>query len=153
MTTVGIKLLEGDQYKPLKAHSEDACYDVFATSILYEDDNKVHYGLGFALELPPNFRADLRARSSIHKTGLILSNGVGTGDAGYSGEYQAVFYKIAPNAISYFIGDRVAQIKFEKVEQVEFQEVKDLSKSVRGVNGFGSSGGYVHNNSSGKVIF
>lgn len=137
---IGIKLLKGDKYKPVKAYKDDACYDVFAASIEYEDDYKIHFGLGFSLEVPSGYRVDIRSRSSVHKVGLILSNGVGTGDAGYKGEYQVVFYKVLLKAPFYKVGDRIAQLKIEKITNFEFENIEYHSDSDRGEGGYGSSG-------------
>ena len=137
---VKIQLVSEGKYMPKKAHDTDACYDVYASSINYEDEYKIIYGLGIKLDLPSNVRMDIRSRSSIHKTGLVLSNGIGTGDPDYKGEYSAVFYKINQSCKPYEIGERIAQIHFEFVNQVEFTETKELETSVRGNGGYGSTG-------------
>ena len=139
---VGIKLLKGEEFAPKKAHDDDACYDVFATEIAYEDDRKIIYKLGFKLELEEGYSVAIRPRSSIHKKLLLLSNSPGTGDAGYKGEYMAVFYKLFPESSVYEVGDRVAQIKIEKDLEVVWEEVEELSDSARGDKGYGSSGGF-----------
>lgn len=139
---VGIKLLKGKEFAPKKAHDDDACYDVFATEIAYEDDRKIIYKLGFKLELEEGYSVAIRPRSSIHKKLLLLSNSPGTGDSGYKGEYMAVFYKLFPESSVYEVGDRVAQIKIEKDLEVVWEEVEELSDSARGDKGYGSSGGF-----------
>lgn len=139
---VGIKLLRGEEFAPKKAHGDDACYDVFATEVVYEDDRKIIYKLGFKLELKEGYSVAIRPRSSIHKKLLLLSNSPGTGDAGYKGEYMAVFYKLFPESSVYEVGDRVAQIKIEKDLEVVWEEVEELSDSARGDKGYGSSGGF-----------
>lgn len=136
---VNIKLINTKNL-PKKSHYSDACYDVIATSKYEYGDGRIEYGLGFSLELPPNTQLDLRSRSSIHKTGLILSNGIGTGDEGYIGEYKVVFYHILTNLKPYEIGDRVAQIQLRSREDMDFNIVNELSQTVRGDGGYGSTG-------------
>lgn len=136
---VKIKLIHTKQL-PHKAHDSDACYDAIATSKIEYGDGRIEYGLGFSLELPPNTQLDLRARSSIHKTGLILSNGIGTGDEGYTGEYKVVFYHIIPTLKPYEIGDRVAQIQLKSRQDMDLIVTSELSETVRGTNGYGSTG-------------
>lgn len=82
---------------------------------------------------------DLRARSSIYKTGLVLANGCGTVDEDYRGELKAIFYKVAPGTI-YEVGERVCQINIGVTCPVQFEVVKELSSTKRGEGGFGTSG-------------
>lgn len=127
---------------PHKAHSSDACYDVYATSVKDLGDGRIEYGLGISLQpedLSSGVQFDFRARSSIHKTGLILSNCIGTGDEGYTGEYKAVFYNIIPDLPNYEIGDRVLQMQCTRPVDIEFIEVDNLEETVRGEGGFGST--------------
>lgn len=140
---VKIKLLHPDAKIPFKKHKSDACYDVFAVSKKYLDPYRVEYDLGFALQLPPEApQLDLRARSSIHKTGMILSNGIGTGDHQYCGCYKAVFYKIIKELPDYEAGDRILQIQVPGNIDLEFELVDELDETERGEGGFGSTGGF-----------
>ena len=68
MKIVKIKLLHPNARIPQKVINTDACYDVIAISKKDLGDGRIHYGLGFALELPENTQLDLRPRSSIYKT-------------------------------------------------------------------------------------
>jgi dUTP pyrophosphatase len=140
MKLVKIKLLHPNAQIPKKAIDTDACYDVIATSKKDLGDGRIHYGLGFALEIPENTQLDLRSRSSIHKTGLILSNCIGTGDEEYRGEYQAVFYHVIPTLPPYEVGDRILQIQLKTREDVIFEITNELSDTTRGAKGFGSTG-------------
>lgn len=152
---VGIKLLHPNAKVPVKANSTDSCYDVVAVRreelvypVINKEDgayygNKIYgykYHLGFALDLPPNTELQVRARSSIFKTGLILSNGIGTGDEGYTGEYSVVFYHVVPELEPYEVGDRVAQIQCVSRANISFNLLDELPNKDRNQNGFGSSG-------------
>lgn len=83
---------------------------------------------------------DFRPRSSVWKTGMVLSNSQGTIDEGYTNEVSAVFYHIMPNMPKYEIGDKIGQIKIGATFPIEFVEVKQLDKTERGNGGFGSTG-------------
>lgn len=145
---VKIKKLHPDAVIPKKANPNDACYDIVATSKKDLGDGRIEYGLGFALQLNCSnqgqdvpFQFDFRARSSIHKTGMILSNCIGTGDIGYTGEYKAVFYKIIPSLPDYKIGDRILQMQvMSNLNPLQFEEVDELDETERGYKGWGSSG-------------
>jgi len=77
----------------------------------------------------------------------VLNHSFGVIDSDYRGEWMAIFTSIygAPflneyQPFPYKIGERVAQIYFEKVLDVEFEEVEHLDSSERGEGGFGSTG-------------
>ena len=148
---VGIQLLHPEARLPEKANYTDSCYDVFAVSKKaiflgaqdrYFGDSPYgyQYGLGFALDLPQETELQIRARSSIYKTGLILSNGIGTGDEGYTGEYSLIFYHVIRELEAYEIGDRVAQIQCVSRANIDFTVIDSIPKKDRGGKGFGSSG-------------
>lgn len=89
---------------------------------------------------PFNLSIDFRPRSSVWKTGMILSNCEGTIDEFFSGEVSAVFYHVMPNMERYHIGDRIGQIKIGITLPVDFVEVDELDETERGANGYGSTG-------------
>lgn len=81
-----------------------------------------------------------RPRSSIWKTGLVLSNSVGTIDEGYTGEITAVFYHVMPSLPIYKVGDRIGQIYVSLALPVTFREVGAFRTTLRGYGGYGSTG-------------
>jgi len=91
---VYVKRLCESARMPERAHSNDAGADVFATSVVSNcsgctdvaGKHVVSYGTGIAFAIDDSHWIDLRPRSSIYKTGLTLSNGVGIIDSGYRGE-------------------------------------------------------------------
>ena len=84
---------------------------------------------------------DFRPRSSVWKTGMVLSNCVGTLDEFYRGEVAAIFYHVMPNMPRYKIGDKIGQIKLGFTIPVEFEEVEEIDMNTeRGTGGFGSTG-------------
>ena len=87
-----------------------------------------------------NVSIDLRPRSSIYKTGMVLSNAVGTIDELYRGEVSAVFYHVFPGMPRYRVGDRIGQIKLGFTVPIEFEEVDELGRTLRGDGGYGSTG-------------
>lgn len=147
---IGIQLLHPDAKLPTKANPTDSCYDVVAvrrealsTRMNEQSENLIYsykYYLGFALNLPPDTELQVRARSSIFKTGLVLCNGIGTGDEGYTGEYSVIFYHVVPELPPYEVGDRVAQIQCISRKDIDFHLTDKLPDKDRGEQGFGSSG-------------
>lgn len=137
---VNIKKLYADAVIPKYAKESDAGLDLTATSIIQEDENRIVYGTGIAMEIPDGFVGLVYPRSSIRKYDLVLSNSVGVIDAGYRGEIQATFLKTDMTGNSYKVGERIAQIIIMAYPTVVFQEVKELTESERGTGGHGSSG-------------
>ena len=80
----------------------------------------------------------LYPRSSISKTPLRLANSVGIIDMGYRGNICAMFdVKDSFNATK---GQRFVQICEPSLEPFKVVIVSDLNKTIRGINGFGSTG-------------
>lgn len=161
---VRFKRLHPDAVVPFKTYPEDFCYDVVATSEQEIAPNVWKYGIGLAFEIQGkpddlvvenefgkellriqqdrkvNVSLDLRPRSSIWKTGMVLSNAVGTIDELYRGEVSAVFYHVFPDMPRYRVGDRIGQIKLGFTLPIEFEEVDELGRTLRGDGGYGSTG-------------
>jgi dUTP pyrophosphatase len=138
---VKIKLLPGGKM-PKKAHDDDACYDVYSRNeVVFGVRQRALIQCGFCLEMPKGWRCDVRPRSGLplHE-GLVMLNAPGTIDAGYRGEVMAGFINLYENMRSIKVGDRIAQIMFERVKDVEFEQVSELSPSDRGTGGHGSTG-------------
>jgi dUTP pyrophosphatase len=134
---------------PFKKYNEDFCYDVVATSCTEIAPNVYKYGIGLAFQIdrgaeyaisPTKLSIDLRPRSSVWKTGMVLSNSVGTIDETYTGEVSAIFYHLFPDMPIYKVGERIGQIKIGTTFPIDFVEVDDLDSTMRGAGGFGSTG-------------
>lgn len=97
--------------------------------------------LNIALELPEGYFALLAARSSLHKKGLMLANGVGVGDYDYRGdqdEYIAALFNFSSTTVEIKRGERLAQLLILPVAKVEIVEKSTFESQNRG--GFGSTG-------------
>jgi dUTP pyrophosphatase len=142
MLVVNFKKLHADAKLPVKGSSSAACFDVYATSLKISDKNTITYGLGFATEIPEGWRGVIVPRSNISKHPWILANSVGIVDSDYRGEWMVKFKCVSGEleAMPYAIGDRIAQIYFEKNVEVAFAEVEELDQTERGEGGFGSTG-------------
>lgn len=157
---VKFKKYDKDARIPEKAYAKDFCYDVYAISEEEVAPNVWKYGFGFGLQIerdiellednaikyldlkysPINLSIDIRPRSSVWKTGMVLSNCEGTGDEGFTNAYSAVFYHIMPNMPRYRVGDKIAQLKIGITFPIKFVEVEEFDETERGMRGYGSSG-------------
>lgn len=89
---------------------------------------------------PIKLSIDIRPRSSVWKTGMVLSNCEGCVDEGYTNEISAIFYHVLPNMPRYKVGDKIAQAKIGFTLPITFREVDELDETERGMKGYGSSG-------------
>lgn len=144
MITVKFKKLSDDVKMPMKGSSHAACYDVYAHDITSNSGNKVVVGLGFQTEIPAGYKGIIVPRSNLTKFDWVLNNSFGVIDSDYRGEWKAVFTSlkgtVTENQFPYAVGDRVAQIYFEPVQEVSLILASELESSDRGSGGFGSTG-------------
>lgn len=134
---------------PFKKHTTDFCYDAVAVSCEEIAPNVYKYGLGISAQIIRNkedigepicLSIDVRPRSSIYKTGMVLSNAVGTVDEDYTGEISVIMYHLLTGMPKYNVGDRICQLKIGVTSHMEFIEVDSLDNTVRGDGGYGSTG-------------
>lgn len=98
---------------PSYAKHGDAGLDLTAVSMEYVRTDKVdyyEYNFGISVEIPLGYVGYIFPRSSITKTDLFLSNGVGVIDSGFRGTLTARFRKTSGSPHVYKVGDRVAQL-------------------------------------------
>lgn len=146
---VKVKKLNENAVIPFKTYEKDFCYDVVAVSEEEVAPNVWKYGIGLAFQIDRdslfahrylNLSIDLRPRSSVWKTGMVLSNCVGTIDELYTGEVSAVFYHVFPNMERYKVGQRIGQIKIGTTMPIEFVVVDELDETERNSGSYGSTG-------------
>lgn len=96
---------------------------------------------GLAIELPKGFEAQIRPRSglALHE-GVTVLNSPGTIDADYRGEVGVILINFGPKPFVVRRGARIAQLVVSPVERVVLIAGERLTASVRGLNGFGSTG-------------
>ena len=139
---VNIKKLNESAVIPTYAKQGDAGLDLTAVSMDVIDNKGsgyIEYGTGLAIEIPEGYVGLIYPRSSISKTGLILSNSVGVIDSGYRGEIKFRF-KWVKDTDRYNIGDRIGQLVVMPYPQVTLIEKEELVETDRGDGGFGSTG-------------
>ena len=96
---------------------------------------------GLFLELPTGTEAQVRPRSGLAlKKGITVLNSPGTIDSDYRGEVGVILINLSKEEFIIEHGERIAQLVISNYEQPHFIEVKELSSTVRGTVGFGSTG-------------
>lgn len=96
---------------------------------------------GLAIAIPEGFEAQVRPRSGLAlKHGLTLPNAPATIDSDYRGELMIALINLGTLPVTIARGTRIAQLVFQRVEDVALEEVAELPPSARGAGGFGSTG-------------
>ena len=112
-----------------------------AEPILLQPLERVLVATGLFLEIPEGFEAQIRPRSGLAvKQGITCLNTPGTIDADYRGEIKVILINLSNEVQIINNGDRIAQMVFQKVEQIQWQQVQNINETVRGTGGFGSTG-------------
>lgn len=135
-----VKLLHNNAKLPIKKRNGDAGYDLFSPiDFILNAHERLQIKLGIAIEINEDEVAIISERS-----GHALNNGITTIgniiDSNYRGEISAIFINTSHENIQFSIGDRIAQVIILKLGGDSIQEVKELSDSSRGEQGYGSSG-------------
>jgi dUTP pyrophosphatase len=96
---------------------------------------------GLTIELPPGYEAQVRPRSGLAaRHGVTVLNAPGTVDADYRGEIGVLLINHGDAPFPIRRGERIAQMVFAPVIQVELVPATSLSATDRGSGGFGSTG-------------
>ena len=96
---------------------------------------------GLAMELPVGYAGLIYARSGLAtKKGLAPANKVGVVDCDYRGEVKVALHNHGEVAQTVADGERVAQLVITPYITASFTTVEELSETVRGEGGFGSTG-------------
>ena len=131
-----------EMFMPVYALDGDAGMDLRAVEfgqILPGDRLLVRTGV--QLDLPKNVVALVHPRSGLAlKHGITVLNSPGTIDSNYRGEIGVILHNASKTNFVVNVGDRIAQLVFQQVLNVNLVPVDELSDSVRGIGGFGSTG-------------
>ena len=96
---------------------------------------------GIAMEIPEGYAGLIYARSGLaSKRGLAPANKVGVVDADYRGEIMVALHNHSATPQTVQNGERIAQLVIAPFLHADFAETDELSDTVRGAGGFGSTG-------------
>jgi dUTP pyrophosphatase len=139
---LAVKLLHPQAKLPERAHPGDAGADLFSVEeVTIPAGERRDVGTGLALAIPWGYAGFVQPRSGLaFKHGIMVVNSPGLIDAGYRGEVRVSLYNSGKDSFVVRVGERVAQLVVQKVEDTAFVAMVDLPETVRGEGGFGSSG-------------
>jgi dUTP pyrophosphatase len=144
MSTIRVKKLSPNAILPTYGTNEAAGADLYACledTVSIAPGETYWVGTGIALEVPKGCAGLIYARSSMGvKRGLAPANKVGVIDSDYRGEIRVVLLNHSNQMQTVSPGERVAQLIITPVLTPAYEEVDELSDTVRGVGGFGSTG-------------
>ncbi|MGI6279523.1 MAG: dUTP diphosphatase [Acutalibacteraceae bacterium] len=144
MVKVKFKKLNENAVAPSYATEFSAGADLYACegkeiSIAPGETKLIHTGL--SLEIPEGYAGLIYARSGIAtKRGLAPANKVGVIDSDYRGEIMVSLHNHSNETQTIADKERIAQLVITPFLKVRYFESDDLSDTVRGDGGFGSTG-------------
>jgi dUTP pyrophosphatase len=96
---------------------------------------------GIAMSVNDQWEGQVRSRSGLAaKHGIAVLNAPGTIDADYTGEVIVILANFGEAPYTIEPGERIAQLVIAPVSRPIIGEVAELSPTMRGAGGFGSTG-------------
>lgn len=140
--TVNVKKIRENAIMPSYGSDYAAGADLYAChTVTIEPGETAFVQTGIAMEVPAGYAGLIYARSGLAcKKGLAPANKVGVIDADYRGEIMVALHNHSKQAVTVETGERVAQIVITPYLTAVFEEAEELSETVRGEGGFGSTG-------------
>lgn len=141
---INIKKLDEKSVIPKYGTEYSAGVDLYSVSdsdIVIKAHETVLIKTGLAMEIPEGYGGFIFARSGLAtKKGLAPANKVGVVDADYRGEIMVALHNHTNEDQTIEAHERIAQMVFLPFLRANFNEVEELSETVRGTGGFGSTG-------------
>lgn len=130
--------------EPEYATSLSAGMDIradIAESVVLKPLQRAMIPTGLFVELPEGYELQVRPRSGLAaKYGITVLNSPGTVDADYRGEIKVILVNLGSEPFEIKRGERIAQMVVARYERVEWRPSEQLSETMRGEGGFGSTG-------------
>ncbi len=144
MNKIRVKKLRSGAILPTYGSEESAGADLYACldePLTVAPGQTVWVPTGLAMELPAGYAGLVYARSGMAcKRGLAPANKVGVIDSDYRGEFIVALHNHSSEPRIVTHGDRIAQLMVVPVLHPVYEEAEELSETIRGAGGFGSTG-------------
>ena len=136
-----IETVSAPDQMPVRAHTHDAGADLRASEAAAIGIGRfAKVSTGVSVSIPEGYVGLLAARSSLCARGLLMANGVGIIDSGFTGEIKVPLYNAGNLQSNVLAGERIAQLVILPCELPTFRLVAKLEETERGEGGFGSTG-------------
>ena len=110
-------------------------------AIIVKPQTSILIPTGLSVAFSKNYEIQIRPRSGLAaKNNISVLNTPGTIDSDYRGELKIIIFNHSNTDFEINNGDRIAQMVLSPVMKIQFEETDDLSKTLRGEGGFGSTG-------------
>lgn len=137
-----VQLLNNASFLPVKGTRTSAGFDL-TTPVDFElrPGQQTLVPLGFRMAISPGYEVQIRSRSSIpYKYNCMISNGIGTIDEDYRGEFKVMLFNYGRDTVAFKRGEKIAQMVVKKTENVRLEAGQVSTNTERGEGGFGSTG-------------
>lgn len=134
-----VKKLRLEAKLPTRAHHDDAGLDIYCCeAVTLPPQTTMKIPTGISYELPEGYCGFAWDKSSVGSHGIKTLGGVL--DSGYRGELFIPMRNLTDKEYTFEAGHKIAQMVIQKVELWEVEESQELSETIRGEGGFGSTG-------------
>ena len=144
MIKVLVKKLNPKAELPKYKTEESSGKDLMAlieNPITIKPQNSALIPTGLSIAIPEDTEVQIRPRSGLAaKSSISVLNTPGTIDSDYRGEIKIILFNHGKEEFTVNNNDRIAQMILMPVLKAEFEEVEELPKTIRGSEGFGSTG-------------
>ena len=109
--------------------------------IIVEPNSSKLIPTGISLSIPQDCEVQVRPRSGLAaESSISVLNTPGTIDSDYRGEIKIILFNHGNEQFVVKNGDRIAQMVLVPIFKFQFEEVNELTQTIRGSGGFGSTG-------------
>ena len=128
------------KYKTCGSAGADICAFI-KEPIVLKKGQRFAVPTGLCFEIPVGYEVQIRPRSGLALNyGVTCLNAPGTIDSDYRGEIKVILINLGDEDFTINNGERIAQMVVAPVVQCDFEIVDELSSTLRGEGGFGSTG-------------
>ena len=144
MVKVLIRKLSPDVELPSYKTSGASGMDLMAfikSSIIIKPKTSCLVPIGLSIAFSEDYEVQIRPRSGLAaKNNISVLNTPGTIDSDYRGEIKVIIYNHSNSDFLINNKDRIAQMILTPVLKMEFEMTDELPETIRGEDGFGSTG-------------
>ena len=139
-------VLRDENCMPTRGHNDDAGWDLRSMNeYIIKPNEQVLVDTGINIQLPREagwiYEAQIRPRSGLAlKKGITITNSPGTIDQSYTGNIGVIIRNEGKEDFIINKYDRIAQLVVNKLPLTTFKVVEKIEDTIRGDNGFGSTG-------------
>lgn len=131
--------LDDGALEPVRAHSLDAGYDLFAReSCIVPAKESATFDTGVHIEIPAGYVGFIKSKSGLNVKHGLTSEGVI--DAGYTGSIVVKLYNNSGWDYEVKAGDKISQLVILPILTPNLERIDKMAPTERGDNGFGSTG-------------